>query len=87
MDVFYHHDSIVHEDAYREDEGKKGDPVQGIAVGIGDEDRKGKGDRHGNGNDDRFTPSEGDGDEEGDRGCREKHMLEELVRFIPAVSP
>ena len=82
MDVLHHHDGIVDQDADGEYEGKEGDPVQGVAVEIGDEDGEGQGHRNGDTHHDRFPPAEGKGDEEGHRGRGDEHVLEQFVRLV-----
>ena len=47
IDVFYHHDGVVHQDADGEDEGKQGDAVQRVAQQVVDKKRQRK--RHGHG--------------------------------------
>ena len=82
VDIFHHHDSIVNQDADGEDQGKQGDPVQGIAVKIVDQEGESQGHRHSYAYYQCFTPAKGKGNEDDDRNSGNKHMLQEFIGFF-----
>ena len=83
VDVFHHHDGVVHQDADGEDQGKEGDPVQRVAIEVVDQERQGQRHGDGDGHHDGLPPSEGerDQDDHGDRG--HQHVLQQLVGSSP----
>ncbi len=82
VDVLHHHDGIVNEDADGEDQGKEGDPVQGIADQVEDQHRQGKGHRDGDGGHRTGPPPHEEGDQDRYRDGRQEHVEEKLVVLL-----
>ena len=87
MDILDDNYCIIHQNTYRENEGKESDPVQGISVKISDKQRKSERHRHGDGHHDRFPPAEGQRHKDYDRDGRDHHVLKQLVGFFLGCIP
>ena len=87
VDVFHHHDGVVHEDADGKDQSEEGDPVQGVPEEHAKKEGHGQGDRHSHGDDHGLVEAEKEGDEHGHRNGGQEEMLDEFVGFLFGGSP
>ena len=81
-DVFDHDDGIIDQNAYGENQGKQGDPVEGITVEIEYQKGEGQGRRDGKHDHQGFAPAQKDEDQNGHAEYGDAHVQQELVRFL-----
>ena len=82
LDVLDHHDRVVHQDAYGEDQGKEGDAIEGVAGQEVDEEGEREGDGHRDADHQTAAPAHGERDERDDRQRRDQEVVDELVRLL-----
>ena len=80
--VFDHDNGVIHQDADGKDQGKQGDPVEGIAVEVEEQQGEGQGRGDGQHDNDRFPPAQEKEDQEGDAKDRDAHVQQQFVGFL-----
>ena len=78
-DVLDHHDGVVDQDAYREDQGEQADAVDGVAHQIRGEHRQQDRGRDHDQRDQRLAPADRDRDQDDDRDRRQTEVKQQLV--------
>jgi hypothetical protein len=82
LDVVHVGDGVVHNETQRENEGEKGDAVDGIAQQHVDEKGQGKADRHRQGHNHRLPPPQGKGQQHHYRGDGEQQGAQQTVDLL-----
>ena len=79
MNVFHHHNGVIHQNTDRKYQRKQGDPVQSISQQIGYQERQSQRRRHRHADNPSFSPAQGKADQQHYGYRRNQHMLQQLI--------
>ena len=82
VNVFHHHNGIVHQNTNRENQGKQGHPVQRKTPGPGGKQGGGQRQNDGGAHNHRLTPTQRKSHQQNHRTCGEPQFLDQLVGFF-----